>query len=362
MKVDWIAKAQHLLQTLAFCLAVSAIQFAFQPERPYEIALVYSLCIGTSIWLLIDFGRHLFASAAQTGWPTGHAAWLLPLGSVIGGYLLGGRAADGWFGWSSWSGGGLSTLPASLLITGLAGAAASYYFYTKSQSGYLRTRVAQASFQASQARLRLLESQLEPHMLFNTLANLQVLIDTDPARAHAMLDHLIAYLRATLRASRTGTHSLDMEFARLRDYLELMAIRMGPRLSFVLTRPPELASVPVPTLLLQPLVENAIRHGLEPKVEGGSITVRARHDGSSLVLQVDDTGVGMPTGRHADAGFGLTQVRERLRTMYGTQAELALLRDRPQGLGVRIRLPAEADGLTGPDLPGRDGPTSTKPR
>lgn len=346
MKFDWIAKAQHLLQTLAFCLAAAAIQYAFRPERPYEIALVYSLCIGTSIWMLIDFGRELFASAARTGWPTGHTAWLLPLGSVIGGYGLGTLAADWWFGWSSWSGVGLSTLPASLLITALAGAAASYYFYSKTQSGYLRTRVAEASFQASQARLKLLESQLEPHMLFNTLANLRVLIDADPARAQTMLDHLIAYLRATLNASRTGTHTLDTEFARLRDYLELMAIRMGPRLSFELTLPPELASAQVPTLLLQPLVENAIRHGLEPKVAGGHIAVRAQRAGSALLLEVDDTGIGIPVSGIADGGFGLTQVRERLHTMYGAAAQLALLRGRPDGVGVRIHLPDAISNAT----------------
>ena len=91
-----------------------------------------------------------------------------------------------------------------------------------------------------------------------------------------MLDRLIAYLRATLAASRATTHPLQAEFDRLRDYLELMAVRMGPRLRYTLDLPPELATQPVPTLLLQPLVENGIRHGLEPKVDGGSITVRAR--------------------------------------------------------------------------------------
>ncbi len=362
MQINWIAKSQHLLQTVAFCLAASAIQFAFRPERAYEIPLVYSLCIGTSIWLMIDFGRESFASAARTGWPSGHGAWLLPLGSVIGGYVLGTLVADWWFGWSSWSGVGLVTLPASLLITALAGAAASYYFYTKTQSGYLRTRVAEASFQASQARLRLLESQLEPHMLFNTLANLRVLIDANPARAQTMLDHLIAYLRATLTASRTGTHSLDTEFARLHDYLELMAVRMGPRLSFELKLPPELACAQVPTLLLQPLVENAIGHGLEPKVAGGRITVSARRGGTGLVLEVDDTGVGMPTGVATDGGFGLAQVRERLHTMYGTTAELKLLCDRPEGVGVHIRLPAVALGTVGPGLSGMGAPANATSR
>lgn len=339
MRIDWIAKASHLLQTLAFCLAAAAIQYAFRPERAYEIPLVYSLAIGSSIWILIDFGRNLLASSSRSGWPQGHGAWLLPLASVVVGYLAGTAAGDAWFGWSSWSGIGLQTLPTSLLITALAGSAASYYFFSRNQSSYLAARMAEASEQATQARLKMLETQLEPHMLFNTLANLQALIDTDPARAHVMLDHLIAYLRATLGASRASTHSLQAEFDRLRDYLELMAIRMGTRLSFALQLPPALANQPVPTLLLQPLVENAIRHGLEPKVQGGRVTVRALRSDGALTLEVADTGVGLTQSDSAQEGFGLAQVRERLATRYGDAAGLTIAPMADGGLMVRIQLP-----------------------
>ena len=339
MRIDWIAKANHLLQTLAYCLAAAAIQYAFRPERRYEIPLVYSLAIGCSIWFLMDFGRNLFASSRKTGWPQGHVSWLLPLASVAAGYVVGTLAGDAWFGWSSWSGVGLQTLPASLLVTALAGLVASYYFYTRSQSSYLTARIAETSHQAAQARLKLLETQLEPHMLFNTLANLRVLIDADPARALVMLDHLIAYLRATLNASRASTHSLQSEFARLRDYLELMAVRMGPRLSFDLQLPAALATLEIPTLLLQPLVENAIQHGLEPKVNGGSITVQATRKGDMLTLDVRDTGMGLATPSVAADGFGLSQVRERLEATYGTQAQLTVLPGPDAGVNVRIELP-----------------------
>lgn len=340
-QVDWLAKASHFLQTLAFCLAVSAIQFAFRPAHGYEAPLVYSLTIGTSIWLLIDIGRELFPSSARSGWPQGPARWWLPMASVVIGYLIGTLAGDAWFGWSSWSGVGLQMLPASLLITALAGTAASYYFYSRSEGSYLASRVHEADEQANQARLKLLETQLEPHMLFNTLANLRVLVDNDPARAQVMLDHLIAYLRATLNASRASSHSLQAEFERLRDYLELMAIRMGPRLSFDLQLPTALAMLPVPTLLLQPLVENAIRHGLEPKVAGGRITVRAQRSHTMLVLDVEDTGVGLPDGLPPEGGFGLAQVRERLATRYGTDARLAIRPGQDAGLSVRIELPCQ---------------------
>ena len=167
--------------------------------------------------------------------------------------------------------------------------------------------------QATEAQLKLLHTQLEPHMLFTTLANLHALIGSDPVRARDMLDRLAACLRATLSASRSSSHSLKAEFDGLQDYLELMAARMGPRLSYMLDLPAAMANLQMPPLLLQPLVENAIKHGRKPQVQGGSITVRASHDGSRLTLDVLDTGVGLGPDQAGLDGFELTQVRERLK-------------------------------------------------
>jgi sensor histidine kinase YesM len=211
----------------------------------------------------------------------------------------------------------------------------------------------------SDAKLKLLESQLEPHMLFNTLANLRVLIALDPERAQAMLDHLIAFLRATLAGSRHSAHSLADEFARLQDYLELMKIRMGERLQTRLALPADLAAYQVPSLLLQPLVENAIKHGLEPNVDGGLIDVTASRQGDVLVIEVRDTGAGLSdpalrarpalndgdaTNPAAASHFGLVQVRERLANLYGKTAALTLETavDHPDGDGgalATIRIP-----------------------
>jgi LytS/YehU family sensor histidine kinase len=230
----------------------------------------------------------------------------------------------------------------SILITVLAGVTGSYWFYSRSKSDYLERKMAEARQHAGEARLKLLEAQLEPHMLFNTLANLRVLIGTDPARAQQMLDHMIAYLRATLSASRSTMHPLAAEFERLRDYLELMAVRMGPRLTYTLELPPGLADEPVPTLLLQPLVENSVLHGLEPKIEGGQIRVTARRDGEDLVLEVSDTGIGNggKTVSAADgSGFGLAQVRERLQTVYGASGAIELIADCAHGARATVRFP-----------------------
>jgi LytS/YehU family sensor histidine kinase len=179
-------------------------------------------------------------------------------------------------------------------------------------------------------------------MLFNTLANLRVLIATDPPRAQAMLDQLIAFLRATLNASRGGRHTLAAEFERLADYLALMAVRMGARLSTRLELPEALREAPVPPLLLQPLVENGIHHGLEPRVEGGAIEVSAHADGAALALDVRDTGVGLPAGGAArPGGFGLAQVRQRLATLYGEAASVQIesATDGRGGTLVTLRLP-----------------------
>ncbi len=186
-------------------------------------------------------------------------------------------------------------------------------------------------------------------MLFNTLANLRALIGIDPPRAQVMLDHMNRYLRATLSGSRATTHPLAAEFARLDDYLALMVVRMGTRLGCTLELPEALRDVPVPPLLLQPLVENAIRHGLEPQVEGGHITVRASTrpgaSGPMLVIEVNDTGAGLPDALPTPGpgqSFGLTQVRERLATLHGAAGTLELIASSPMGTSASVVFPLKS--------------------
>ena len=297
---------------------------------------IYSYSISTLIWFFTDVGKQLFVDKTGQRWPMGwHRAVFLTV-SIIAGYAGGTAIGDWYSGWSTWqllsfdAGRFTGMILMSIAISmGFIG-----YFYQREQ-------LARVQRQAAESQLKLLETQLEPHMLFNTLANLRVLISTDPERATVMLDHMVAYLRATLGGSRAVMHPLQLEFDRLRDYLELMAIRMGPRLSYSLDLPAELASHPVPPLLLQPLVENAIKHGLEPKVEGGRIKITARRDGDQVVLEVSDTGVGgAPTMSDAEPkGFGLSQVSERLATTYGTSSTITFVADEAYKTSARIVFP-----------------------
>jgi signal transduction histidine kinase len=196
--------------------------------------------------------------------------------------------------------------------------------------------------QALQAQLRLLQAQIEPHMLFNTLANLQGLIAIDPQRAGQMLDQLIQYLRATLNVSRAETTTLDQEFAALDAYLGLMSVRMGARLAYRCALPDALRAARLPTMLLQPLVENAVVHGLEPKVDGGTVTIEAVQRGELLEISVRDTGLGQEQAspRHG-GGVGLATTRERLQVLYGERAGVDLLPCAPQGTLARLTLPLE---------------------
>ncbi len=345
---DSAALLHHFVHTVAFCLSISALMYFFASGNhasSYEHPLVYSLAIGIITWAIIDLGRFVLPLDPETGWPRGFAGiFIVALGITVG-FVGGTFIGDAIIGQSSWKDLSRSDLRMSWIITILAGVAGSIYFYSRGRDARQQARIQLAQRAAAEAKLKLLETQLEPHMLFNTLANLRVLIATDPLRAQDMLDRLIAYLRATLSASRGLAHPLSNEFARLDDYLQLMAVRMGERLKYTLTLPQDLQSIPVPPLLLQPLVENAIKHGLEPSVDGGEIRVSATREGLRLRLDVEDTGVGMSAfaANTNGAGFGLTQVRERLAAAYEGHAVFEVVPGLVSGTHIVLRLPLELE-------------------
>ncbi|RZI90471.1 MAG: sensor histidine kinase [Variovorax sp.] len=350
MTIRWRDVARHYLQVLAFCCVVAVLTTLIWPNKSYWLQLGYSVTVGSIIWAVIEFGRYAVHEkhchpdhGSGHGWPQGWRGILLSAIGIGFGFMLGDPLADRLFGHTSVYSPRDARI--SLVITIAAGAIASFYFHARGKAAAMAAKIIAAERDASEAKLRLLETQLEPHMLFNTLANLRALIQFDPPRAIAMLDHLNNYLRVTLAGSRVLAHPLAAEFARLGDFLELMAIRMGPRLRYTLDLPEALRDVPVPPLLLQPLVENAIRHGLEPQVEGGEITVRARRqtgaDGQpQIAIEVTDSGVGLGAAPASDgSGFGVAQVRERLAAAYGARSAMDLIAGPAGGTRATVTFP-----------------------
>jgi signal transduction histidine kinase len=188
------------------------------------------------------------------------------------------------------------------------------------------------------ANLRALQAQIEPHFLFNTLANVTSLIDPDPAKARRMLENFIRFLRSSLNATRSESTTLADEAELIAAYLDVLEIRMGARLRYEIDVPADLHAYTLPPMLLQPVVENSIRHGLEPKVEGGLVRVAARREGANVLVEISDSGVGFsPVTR---GGVGLTNLRDRLRLIYGEAASLVVGESAAGGASVTLSLPA----------------------
>jgi hypothetical protein len=202
--------------------------------------------------------------------------------------------------------------------------------------------------QLAEAQLKMMQAQVEPHFLFNTLASVDYLIETDPARASMMQKNLIQYLRAALPQMREGSTTLGKEVSLCRAYLEILKVRMEDRLQFAITVPQGLSSAQFPPMMLQSLVENAIKHGLEPKPEGGSLTLTANVSHGMLRVTVADTGLGFGIGTTPGTGVGLANVRERLVALYGSQAQLLVEANTPSGTIATIEVPYVIDSAAMP--------------
>ena len=201
-------------------------------------------------------------------------------------------------------------------------------------------QIASAAQLVAEARLRSLQAQIEPHFLYNTLANVVGMIETRPLQARHMLERFIDYLRASLDASRADTATLGAELDLVAAYLDVLAVRMGPRLRYRYEIEAGCREMAIAPMLLQPVVENAVAHGLEPKVEGGEITVRAFRQGQQLCIEVSDTGAGLSGAPpKPGGGVGLSNLRARLRSLYDGAAQVQLLENQPCGITLRILLP-----------------------
>ena len=344
--------------TLGFCLVitvpftvtgflVSARGFEawFDLERWahwYSRTLVVSLCIGVLIHLLFDLTRWLGMNPARLrGWKGWQRTLFFvgtPMLGVAVGWPLGVMLANPGLVIDFSAPRTVNIMLGSVLLSLSLSLLISAWFAAKASK-------IDAERRATEAQLRLLQAQIEPHFLFNTLANVQSLMDHDLPKARQMLTSFTEYLRSSLGALRHEQGPLAQELELAGHYLQLQQARMEERLRFSIDVDEAAQQVPVPPLLLQPLVENAVVHGLEPSIDGGTVRVRARIDGPQLVLEVQDDGLGPDApSRHAGrigTGLALDNIRQRLRSRYGAQASLQLIAARP-GTLARITLPVEA--------------------
>ncbi len=226
-----------------------------------------------------------------------------------------------------------------LLYWAILGSGYLFHYYTRDRTNALRT--AQLEAQLAQAHLDALRVQLQPHFLFNTLHAVSALMDEDLEQARRMLVRLGDLLRMTLETQGTHEVSLQQELESTELYLDIERVRFPDQLEIELLVDQDALDAIVPSLILQPLVENAIRHGVAPLAAGGRVTVRGRREEDSLVLQVADNGAGGDARASVDGrtGVGLANVRARLEELYGDRQNFSVFQPKSGGFGVQLVLP-----------------------
>ncbi len=305
--------------------------------------LIISNCIGFSIWAVNSILGWLLVDKITWPW---RMALALPI-SLLLGFKLGAV-----FGASDVSAILLRTpefawrwVAIAVLVSTCASAFFIVLFYAQKYRAQLeveRRLAAEAQQAETAAQLAMLQAQIEPHFLFNTLANLQSLIGSDPAMAQTMLNHLNDYLRASLKRTRQTTTTLAEELDLVSALLAIHQIRLGERLQYSLDVPDGLRLAKLPPLLLQPLVENALEHGIEPAVAGGRVDITVQLQDAKLRIRVVDTGLGFNLNQTGETGIGLANVRARLSKLYGVDAELVLSPNPPHGVMAELIFPYES--------------------
>jgi sensor histidine kinase YesM len=227
----------------------------------------------------------------------------------------------------------------AIVFSLIAGSIALFINFSWVRLAQSKRDVERAERAAIEAQLRALQAQIEPHFLFNTLANLDALIATDAEDARCLLGNLIRYLRAALTHARSETATLQTEVELLKAYLAIMALRLPNRLTTEFDCDPECLRLKFPAMLLQPLVENAITHGIEPASDGGTIRVSVHCTADTLKLWVDDTGIGLGNAHTAGTGAGIQNIRARLQSLFGSSARLILESRTPRGTHAAIEVP-----------------------
>ncbi len=330
---------RDLALTVVFCTLIALVIRVIDLGGPLAVNLIMSYAIGLPICLIIKVLLYTFKPTRRgaiwgiiaVGILTGTS-----LGGQIGAFLVENILA------SSFSSYGRDFLQAAVLgIT--FGVIISFFFWSREKISETRAlmqeeRIKRLSSEkeALEANLRLLQAQIEPHFLFNTLSNIRSLMDTEPGTARSMLMDFIKYLRTSLNRTRDDMTTLGQEMENVEAYLNIYKIRMGERLNYAIDMSNDLKKRPFPPMLLQPLVENALKHGLESRIDGGEMIIRVSERDGCLRLEVMDSGNGF--SGELISGVGLSNIRERLRLLYGEKARLVLEENRPRGVKATIEV------------------------
>lgn len=321
----------YLLGTLVFNTAIAAVLTMLLPDLRFGHNFVFSQCIGLSV-LAINL---LTVKKVRSTTRRAVALSVTLPASVATGVTL----AFSLTGFDNWNTPHTRQAVVIGLFFGLIG------IITVLLAERVVAEVKQRELSRSEgekreieAHLKLLQAQIEPHFLFNTLANVGSLIDSDPALAKQLLERLNDWLRTALARVRSDRATLGDELEMLETYLQIMKIRFGERLRWHIEVPDAARRAPFPPMLLQPLVENAVRHGIEPKLGGGEIRIRTQLDDTSWRLEVSDSGSGL-AGASEAGGTGLANVRARLATLFGAAGQLRLDGNAEGGATATLDLP-----------------------
>lgn len=303
---------------------------------------VVSQFIGISICSFVLFGMHVGVEKGKKG---------LLAGIMIG--LFAGIGAGSYFSWlylSAKQGISISyffrDVLSYMVAFGVICGIPIIYFFSSSSKIQASERAVQAEKikrltlekESGQISLKLLQAQIEPHFLFNTLSNVLSLLDSDIEKGKSMLFDLNEYLRISLSRTRTPMITLSQELDLVKHYLNIYKVRMGKRLEYTINDRTQSEDIYFPPLILQPLVENAIKHGLEPTINGGKITIDCLASKEDLKIKVSDTGRGL-NKEATQGGIGIDNINRRLKTIYGDAADLTLSPNIPDGLNATIKVP-----------------------
>jgi len=328
---------RRVIAVTVICFCATIVSRAFFTNTFFELLLI-ALCIGYTSMLFFTIATNLHASAIPR---EGRQVLAIILGSFLGTILAGvirGFNIGHMFTERLW---GASMTMGLGIGVGCVVVAAAVLRERKARDE-ARLHRAEAERQqleknVLEARLQLMQAQVEPHFLFNTLANVQHLVETDTPAASKMLESLIQYLRAALPQMREATTTLGREVDMARAFLEIHRVRMGGRLDFSVSVPPDLRRAPFPPMMLISLVENALKHGVDPRCECSSVAVSAGIREGKLFVAVADTGAGIIP--KAGGGVGLANIRERLKALHGPSARLTLEENAPSGVVASIEVP-----------------------